>query len=35
MDDQDIINLNVNIENIEYRLSLIEKKLGIEDEYSK
>ena len=34
MDDQDIINLNVNIENIEYRLSLIEKKLGIEGEYT-
>jgi len=33
MDDQQLANLYVSIDNIEYRLELIEKKLGITDEY--
>lgn len=35
MDKQALVDLYVSIENIEYRLELIEKKLGITDEYMK
>ena len=33
MDEQEVIDLAVGIENINYRLSLIEEKLGIADKY--
>lgn len=33
MDDQDIENLYVTIQNIEWRLEIIEAKLGITDVY--
>ena len=33
MDDQQLANLYVSIDNIEYRLEKKKKKLGITDEY--
>jgi len=33
MDEQEAIDLTVSIENINYRLSLIEEALGITDKY--